>query len=122
MLKNSNERRINLTLLNADGSIRVNDSLHFWREEILDWRYNFCQSFEENEKSLLIFVYGDHQVNYSVSPELKAYLENRKAVHKKMSAYLPIINSIKSSQIPNHVKNDLLNKINNELHKLYPYV
>ena len=122
MYKKSNERRINLTLLNDDGSIRVNDSLHFWREEVLDWRYNFCHSFEENEKSLLLFVYGDEKVKCSLSPELEAYLKNRKDIQTKISNYIPIINSIKSSEIPLHMKNDLLNKINNELHKRFPYV
>lgn len=121
MLKNSTPRRIDMTLLKTDGSIRVNDSGPFWHEEDLDWRYNLCRPFEENERDLLMLVYGEPAVNYSVSSKLSAYLEDRKAIATKVAAFLPIIKAISEADISVHVKNELLRTINSELHRLYPY-
>jgi len=121
MLKDSKPRRIDMTLLCKDGSIRVNDTGTYWCEEALPWRYNLCRPFEENEKDLLMLVYGEAEVPYSVSSKLLAYLEDRRMLSSKIISYLPVINSIANSDIPLHVKDELLGSINSELHRLYPY-
>lgn len=121
MLKTLPTERIDMILLNKDGSIRVNGTGAFWNEENLDWRYNLCRTFEENEMELLKLVYGEPTVNYTVSASLSDYLENRKAISIKVANYFPIIKAISEADIELHLKNELLHTIDSELHRLYPY-
>ena len=121
MLQTTNVRKIDMTFLENDGSIRVNDTKDFCRDEALKWRYNFCSSYEENEKNLLLLIYGKTDVSYTPSSKLANYLENRRAIHEKVSAYRSLIKSISGSDVPSHVKTALLNTVNAELHRLFPY-
>ena len=123
MLKKTAERRIDMILLDKDGTLKVKDTGKFWTEEY-EWRYNPCLTFEENEKILLQILYNDSQVDYCVSEKFMQYLENRKKLSENLGHYENLVKSIRNipESIPSHIKNELFEVINSDIFSKNPYI
>ena len=114
--------RIELFAINKDGTIEIFDTPAFLREYPFTFQYKLYHSFHENEKSILEMLFLNATVLYEFSPKLIEYFKNRKSLYEEVSKkYLPIIKAIEDSDFSKTTKRELIQKIDLELNRLYPY-
>ena len=115
-------RKIDFVNIDENGMLYVFDINDFVFEDPFPWRYKLYYPFEENEKSLLSILYDDITLEYKLSNRFKKYIENRKALYDEVSKkYLPMVNFILNSDFPQLTQKKLIEIIDINLNKLYPY-
>ena len=120
-MTNSFVIQINLVHINDNGTIEVIDSFS-WTEFSFTFQYKLYLPFEENLKSIFQLLFSIPPEKYELSGRFKKYVENRINLYEKVSKeYLPLIDAINSSKMSFQAKKALIEKIDLELNRLYPY-
>ena len=121
-MTNSLVVRIELFDINENGTIEIFDTPALFKEYPFTFQYKLYLPFSENEKSILEMLFFNAPVIYEFSPKLLEYFKNRKALYEEVSAkYLPIIKAIEDSDFSKATKRELIQKIDLELNRIYPY-
>ncbi len=114
---------IDMVYINDDGTVELIDiTSGNWIEHSIRWRYKLYYDFSENQNRLFEAFNCNSVINFKASKRFHLYLEDRKLLFKEVSNnYLPMINSVLNSDLSEKGKKDIINLIDIELNKKYPY-
>lgn len=115
-------RNIDIVHINENGTVDILDLADSYFEYPHTWQYKLYNTFEENVLSMLSILYQENSLPYSFTKRFKDYLDERQSLYSEVVAkYLPIVSAICNSDFSEYLKKSMLNEIDFELNRLYPY-
>lgn len=121
-MANNLVERIDLAFINEDGTIEIIDSGSICHEYPFNFQYKLYLPFADNQTAILKTLYQNPPKHFSYTQRFFKYLENRSLLYYEVSKkYFPIIKGILDSDFSEATKKLLIQKIDLELNKIYPY-
>ena len=114
--------RVDMIDVNEDGTIEIIDIPGFSREYPFTFQYKLYLTFEENEERIRQLLFYNSAIKFDYTPRFLKYLENRRLLYEKVSRkYLPLVCTIMHSDFSEFSKSKIIQRIELELNRLYPY-
>ncbi len=121
-MNNVSKLVIDMLHVNDDGTIELIDVANNWPEYPIRWRYKLYYDFNKNKNRLFESFHFNSNCEFKISKRFYIYLEDRAILFNEVyNNYQPMINSILNSDFSKEGKKAMIEIIDLELNKIYPY-